>query len=160
MYFVCIRYLQDEDKAKDALQDSFIQAYQKIESYKNTGAFEGWLRRIVVNRCLKEIKKSQKLELLHQEKSQLENSFYEMEEDIDPDILRKILMDALDKLSKIHRTILNLSVVEQLSHKECADILGIKESSSRSQLVRAKQALKNILSEKNENHIISQYYER
>lgn len=161
MYAICMRYLQDDSKAKDALQESFVKAYLNIKLVQDINTFEGWLRRIVVNRCLDEIKKDKEVVNSWFSEPYYDKETYEIEEELDHEELKKLLMKLLAMLPKGYSTIINLIIVERYSHKECADILGIKESTSRSQLVRAKLALRKLIAEmKEEKKIITNYYEK
>ncbi|MCG8574454.1 MAG: RNA polymerase sigma factor [Flavobacteriales bacterium] len=143
LYFTALRYLNDEAEAKDVLQESFVTVYLKIKKYKGKGSFEGWVKRILINNCLQRLKKRNKEELPIGE--YLQHTEQNESEDEQKAELQKRLLQGLKLLPDGFRTILNLYVLENYSHKEIAQLLGIKESSSRSQLNRAKQALKKIL---------------
>lgn len=140
LYYVCLRYLKNDADAQDVLQETFVTAYRKIDSFTGQGSFEGWMRRIAVNHCLSK---------LRIDKKQLESETYESQNSIpeDDDYLQKEetearLLLALKALPDGYRTILNLAVLEDYSHREIAELLNITESTSRSQLMRAKAALK------------------
>ncbi len=142
LYYVCLRYLKNDADAQDALQETFVTAYRKIDSFHGEGSFEGWVRRIAVNQCLAK---------LRLDKSQFETGKVDLEA-IQPiseedDYLQKEeteikLLHALKELPDGYRTIINLFILEDYSHKEISELLHITESTSRSQLTRAKAALK------------------
>lgn len=141
LYYVCLRYLKNDADAQDVLQETFVTAYRKIDSFTGQGSFEGWMRRIAVNHCLSK---------LRIDKKQMESETHNSHQNIIPeedDYLQKEetearLLLALKALPDGYRTILNLAVLEDYSHREIAELLNIKESTSRSQLMRAKAALK------------------
>jgi len=148
LYFLTIRYLKSESEAQDVLQESFVTVFMKIKKYKGNGSFEGWVRRIIVNNCLQRLKKNKKTliskEIEINEISDSDTS-EELELESDNSTLKKELIQAMFKLPDGYRTVLNLYVLEDYTHKEIAQMLNISEGTSRSQLNRAKQALKKIV---------------
>ncbi len=144
---LCIRYLQDRDEAEDAMQDAFVRIFTHISSYKGTGSFEGWAKRIAVNTALTALKARNKL-LFERHTDGLEAIGIPEEEPVtfsSDDILA-----CMKALPVGYRTILNLFLVEEFSHKEIAEKLAITESTSRSQYSRARQALLKLIKEKTE----------
>ena len=159
MFYVCLRYIRDESDAADVLQDAFIQVYHKIETVKDPASFEGWLRRLIVNKCLDFLRaKGKKQEILSEKDVAIEGHTDVELDQGDPEVLRNILFSAIQKLPKGYRIIVNFALVEEYSHKEIADMLGIKESTSRSQLVRARAQLKKILLTQQDHKINESYY--
>lgn len=144
LYYVCLRYLKNEADAQDVLQEAFVTAYHKIDSFSGSGSLEGWIRRIVVNGCLGKLRLDQKTFAFNGE---LRDAIAETDEDTSSEqaATEARLMEALHALPVGYRTILNLAVLEDYSHKEIGELLGISESTSRSQLSRAKTALKDKL---------------
>lgn len=141
MYAVCLRYMGDKDAAEDILQDGFVTLFSKLDSYSGAGSFEGWARKIFVNTALMSLRK----------KDALKNS-----EDVDaarsicsdePSAIQKIghqdLMKMIAALPPGFRTVFNMYVIEGYSHKEIAEALGISETTSRSQLQRARVLLQS-----------------
>lgn len=139
MYAVCLRYMGDKESASDVLQDGFISLFTKLDSYSGEGSFEGWARKIFVNTALMSLRK---------------RDILKQSEDVDaargiagndPSALQKIgykeLMDMIGELPAGFRTVFNLYVLEGYSHKEIAEMLGISEVTSRSQLQRARVML-------------------
>lgn len=139
MMAVCMRYGRHRMEAEDMMQDSFIKVFRFLHQYTFEGSFEGWIRRIVVNTAIKSVgKKSFKNELYGVE--------HVKENYADPEVVSKLgkddLMKILSTLPHGYKTIFNLFVVEGFSHKEISEKLGIQESTSRSQLVKARKMLK------------------
>ncbi len=146
MLTVCRRYTRHEMEAEDILQDALIKVYRNIEKFKFEGSFEGWIRRIVVNTALKNYKKSSV------QKEQIGLESYQ-EGSMDPQVIAKLgeeeLMNLIARLPEGYRVVFNLYVVEGYSHKEIADMLQIQESTSRSQLVKARRMLQEMLIQRN-----------
>lgn len=142
LYYVCLRYLKNDADAQDALQETFVTAYRKIDSFNGLGSFEGWVRRIAVNQCLSKLRIDKKqLESELADDRQIE-PVSEDEDYMQKEETEARLLKALKALPDGYRTILNLAVLEDYSHREIAELLNITESTSRSQLMRAKAALK------------------
>ena len=140
---MCRRYIGDETKSKDVLQDSFIRIFKSFKNYDaDKGSLAGWMRKITVNMALRSLSKKN-LEI-----SALTVDFNE-KFSIAPEIAQKLNHDDLLKvvmtLPEGYRQVFNLSVIEGYSHKEISEMLDIKEVSSRSNLSRAKQILRNKL---------------
>lgn len=141
LYFVCLRYLKDTDDVNDAMQEVFIIIFKKISSYKGEGSFEGWTKRIAVNYCLLVVKRRiTKIELNEDNTGTVEQE--NIDEELDLEKLKEKLEFALLNLPDGFRTIINLFIFEEYSHSEISKKLGISEGTSRSQLSRAKVALK------------------
>jgi RNA polymerase sigma factor (sigma-70 family) len=138
---ICRRYV-GQANAEDVVQDSFIRIFQYLVQYRHDGSFEGWVRRVCVNTCIRYLEKSKRLQL----DFGLENM---PEHAIEPDAIAMLgadeLMGLIDKLPDGYRTVFNLSVIEGFHHKEIASLLGIEESSSRSQLTKARKYLQRSL---------------
>ena len=135
---VCSRYIADDDEVKDVLQDAFIKIFQSMDrfSYRGEGSLKAWMTRIVVNDALKSLRRKKPLPL--------SPVLSDITEDEEPDFGRvplDILQGMIRKLPEGYRTVFNLFVFEDKSHKEIASLLGIKENSSASQLHHAKAQL-------------------
>ena len=152
MMAVCMRYSRDEDTAQEVLQLSFIKVFDKLEKYDFNGSFEGWVRRIVVNSAIDHIRKSNRDPF-----SSSEDYLYVDEQEIDLDegsegdveLKAAEAMKALQLLSPAYQAVFNLYVIENYTHKEVAEILGISEGTSKSNLAKAKKKLQEILLSKN-----------
>ena len=136
MFPICIRYIGDRDQAADVLQDGFITLFTKMKDYKGEGSFEGWARRVFVTTALMALRKkdalmmSDELDTVRGMKaetvSQTQNIGY------------KELMKLVMTLPPGFRTVFNMYSIEGYSHKEIAEMLGISETTSRTQLSRAR----------------------
>lgn len=139
---VCRRYAKDDSMAKDILQETLLRIFSNIGKYEPTGSFEAWMRRIAVRRSLQWLEKScfqhetQPLEMPDNQVLEPEINQYLSSEDI---------MKLVLELSPGYRAVFNMYVVEGYSHQEIAEILGISENTSRSQLARARQLLQQKL---------------
>ncbi len=139
LFTVCRRYTIDDASAKDVLQESLLLIFNKIHLYKPIGSFEAWMRKITV-RCA--------LDWLNRKSNKRNAYALELEESLvaeEPEILVKLEVEQLITLIRTlpegYRNVLNLYSIEGYSHKEIAEVLGISESSSRSQLTRARRYL-------------------
>jgi RNA polymerase sigma-70 factor (ECF subfamily) len=123
----------------------FFKVYSQIESYSGIGNFEGWIRRIMVNECLMTLRKVQPL-IFPGDEAQIpdQSDGFNIESDIS---VREIL-ELLDQLPPGYRTVFNLYVLEGFKHIEIADILGISINTSKSQLILAKEKLRNLMKSK------------
>jgi len=151
MLSLCVRYASDRDVARDVLQDGFYKVFTKIGDYSGTGSFEGWMRRIFVTTALEQLRKKRFLPII----SEYEESI----EDTDASAFERLSADDLHRciagLPNGFRMVFNLYAVEGYSHTEIAEMLQIKEATSRSQFMRARQIL-----QKNVQQFISQENER
>ena len=141
MFAVCIRYAGDRTVAEDLLQDGFVTLFSKLESYKGDGSFEGWARRIFINTCLMYLRKKDALKM-SDELEEARNITSGTSSQIE-DIGYKELIKIIGGLPDGFRTVFNLYVIEGMSHKEIAGLLGITETTSRTQLSRARSWLQN-----------------
>lgn len=146
MMGVCMRYVNDYETARDLLHDGFIKVFTHIASFQGEGSFEGWLRRVFVTTALEYLRKN---DVLRESYDIATNYNLQTEEET---IIERISADELraiiGTLPPGFRTVFNLYAVEGYSHKEIGKMLGITESTSRSQFARAK----NILKQKIEAH--------
>ena len=135
---VCSRYIPDDDMVKDILQESFIKIFQSMDrfSYRGEGSLKAWMTRIVVNDSLKLLRRKKTLPL-----SPTLTEPMDEEEPAFADVPLDVIQGMIRKLPDGYRTVFNLYVFEDKSHKEIASLLGIKENSSASQLFHAKSLL-------------------
>ncbi|MBQ0044971.1 MAG: sigma-70 family RNA polymerase sigma factor [Bacteroidales bacterium] len=146
MLSVCLRYVGNRATAEDLLQDGFVVLFSKLDTYKGDGSFEGWARKIFVNTALMYLRKKDALKM----SDDLENA-RELSSDMTTqmqDIGYKELMKLITELPPGFRTVFNMYVIEGYSHKEIADELGITETTSRTQLSRARIWLQNKIAER------------
>ncbi len=150
MLGVCRRYVNnDPDTAQDLLQEGFVKLFTHIGSYKGEGSFAGWVRRIFVTTSLEYLRQNNVFKL----NVPVEDCAL-MEDDMNPSVLSKIsadeLYDCIARLPAGYGTVFNLYVVEGYSHSEIAAMLNIKESTSQSQLTRARKILQKMITSVNE----------
>ena len=146
MLSVCLRYMKNTEQAEDALQDGFIKVFRYLKSYENTGALEGWIRRIIVNTCLDELKKNKKLLLnvsVEEVEYKLESNDFVKEQMMADDLLKLI-----QSMPEGYRVIFNMFAIEGYAHQEIATKLGISESTSKSQYLRARGYLRERIEKK------------
>jgi RNA polymerase sigma-70 factor (ECF subfamily) len=138
MMGICMRYAGSRDEALDLLHEAFIKIFQNISRYKAGTSLGAWMRTIVVNTCIDHYRKNAR-----RRTEDIEN-VHTVSTD-DPDVLSNLteqeIMDAVQQLSPAYRAVFNLFVVEGYSHKEIGDALDITESTSRSNLVKARLKL-------------------
>src|SRR5690554_5783260 len=150
MMGVCMRYIKDHDSAQEVVQKCFIKVFDRLEEFDFKGSFEGWVRRIMVNGSIDAIRSKRRQPFTTDEEYLFNESYSIQEHDIDEDITKikaEQAMRAIQQLSPSYRAVFNLYVIENYSHKEIAQILGISEGTSKSNLAKAKQNLRKILSE-------------
>ena len=143
MLSVCYRFAQHREDAEDMLQEAFIKIFTQMHTFQNKGAFEGWIRRIVVHTCINFLKKYKKFN----EHTDIDyaKTLYVKEETIPSIMQAKQVVECIRLLPLGYRTVLNLYAIEGFSHKEVGEMLEIGESTSRSQYTRAKAMLESIL---------------
>jgi RNA polymerase sigma-70 factor (ECF subfamily) len=139
MMAVCKRYLGNSTDAEDTLMEGFMKVYTKIDAFQGQGSFEGWIRRIITNEALMKIRKNNLYKTI------------DIEETWDLSIPENALMNLqVEEIEELindmpigYRTVFNLYAIEGYSHKEIADLLGISEGTSKSQLSRARVILQS-----------------
>jgi len=151
MLAVCMRYLSDRDSAQEILQVSFLKVFDKLEFFDFTGSLEGWIRRIVTNTAIDHLRKAKKDPFLSdQDNDFVAGSADPMVEAEHTELLElkgQVAIEAIGKLSPAYRAVFNLYVIEEHTHKEIAEILGISEGTSKSNLAKAKMNLQRLLKE-------------
>lgn len=142
MYAVCLRYTSNAEEAQDILQEGFIKVFKKLDSFRSEGSFEGWVRRIFVNTAIEHFRRKRYLmPVTEKEENTIEGKYTSALDDL----AEKDVMTLIQELSPGYRTVFNLYVVEGYTHKEIADMLGISEGTSKSQLSRAKVILQDMV---------------
>ncbi|HBF88492.1 MAG TPA: hypothetical protein DDX39_07615 [Bacteroidales bacterium] len=143
MYGICLRFARVEGEADDIMQEGFVKVFTKLDTFRHEGSLEGWVRRIIVNTAISYIKK---------------NSDYKVEVDLNnigeteivedeaiSNLSKEELIKMIQLLPERKRMVFNLYVYEGYCHKEIAEMLDITESTSKAQLSKAKQILKEKL---------------
>jgi RNA polymerase sigma-70 factor (ECF subfamily) len=142
MYAVCLRYAGNTEEAEDILQEGFIKIFKKLDSFRNEGSFEGWIRRIFVNTAIEHFRRKRYLQpVTEKEENTLEGNYLSVLDNL----AERDIMELVQQLSPGYRTVFNMYVVEGYTHKEIGDMLGISEGTSKSQLSRAKVILQDMV---------------
>ncbi|MDR1673248.1 MAG: RNA polymerase sigma factor [Bacteroidales bacterium] len=149
MFAVCMRYCRNRDEAADVLHDGFVTVFTKIGQFRNEGSFEGWVRRIFVNHAVERFRNTAKFVLLDNiedvgymlaaPEPEAEWTAYQLSE--------AELLGLINALPQQYKVVFNMYVLEGLSHKEISGMLGISESTSRSNLLRARGILQKQVNE-------------
>jgi RNA polymerase sigma-70 factor (ECF subfamily) len=138
LFAVCLKYSPNYHEAEDNLQDAFLTIFERIEQFKGKGSFEGWMKRIAINTVLQKYRKKKIFHLSNEEQIE-EEEVVEVENNQVPlDFLLKIVQE----LPNRYRLVFNMYVLDDYSHKEIADSVGISVGTSKSNLARARGILK------------------
>lgn len=137
LFVLCLKYCRNEEEAEDNLHNAFIQIFTTISSYKNTGSFEGWMKRITINKAIDSYKKTIQLVPI-KEDLYADTGVTDSETDIAVDQILELVQQLPDQ----YRLVFSLYELDDYSHKEIAEMLSISESTSKSNLHRAKLILK------------------
>lgn len=138
MMGVCMRYSKTRQEAEDMLQEGFIKVFTHLEDFGHEGSFEGWMRKIMINTTLKNnLKKQIQVEELNIETTREDGS----EPEIFSHLSEEELVKIISELPEGYKMVFNLYAIEGYSHKEIGEMLQIEESTSRSQLVKARRML-------------------
>lgn len=143
MYGICLRYSSDAETAQDLLHDGFIKVFTHVVSYEGKGSFEGWMKRVFINLALETIRKD-KIKKQYSEDIENLSDLDDIRDNSEDDIARiseAELMRMVQELPQGYRSVFNLYAIEEYSHKEISEALGIAEGTSRSQYIRARLLL-------------------
>ena len=136
LFALCLKYSRNYQEAQDNLQNGFITIFNKIEQYNFKGSFEGWLKRIVINTALQTYREKDVLNLITEEVTD------EVEIEVDEEqVSLEFLLKLIQELPNRYRLVFNLYVLDEYSHREIANMLGISEGTSKSNLARARYIL-------------------
>lgn len=142
MYNTSLRIVNDTMEAEDIMQESFLSAFEKIDTYSGTVSFGAWLKKIVINRSLDMLNKRKAIfEDIDTHTGIRDSSSEETTHKEELDVKIEEVKDAINRLPDGYRVILTLYLLEGYDHDEIGEILNINSSTSRSQLSRAKQKL-------------------
>ena len=152
MLGVSMRYSRDRDSAEEVLQEGFIKIFEKLDRFDYKGSFEGWMRRIMANTAIDSIRKSKKDPILTDNDEDFKLGAEDaivLKEELDfVGLKAEIALEAIGSLSPAYKAVFNLYVIEDYTHREIAEILGISEGTSKSNLSKAKLNLQKVLKEK------------
>jgi RNA polymerase sigma factor (sigma-70 family) len=149
MFNVCYRMMNKREEAEDLLQDSFTDAIQRLHSFRYDSTFGHWLKRIVVNNCINELKRKKADLNFFDDMGWFENKEEEKEEAYGNGLTTENVKKAMEQLPGGSRMIFSLYLLEGYDHVEISQILNISESNSKSQYMRAKRKIKEILNTDN-----------
>lgn len=146
MFGICLRFTRNNDEAKEVLQDGFIRVFRNLHTFRSEGTLEGWIRRIIIHNAINFVKSKGKFGV----ETELENT--DCHATFADEILSKLAVDELlviiRQLPKGYQTIFNLYVNDGMTHKEIGELLGISEETSKSQLFRARNRIRQIMKER------------
>ena len=147
MLAVCLRYAQSNDEAEDILSEGFMKVFSSIGSYRNEGSFEGWMKRIMINHALNQFRKNRKSPFLEDIDTINETEISVDENPVSDHspVSAEVLTKLIQQLPRGYQMVFNLYVFEEYSHKEIADMLQISESTSKTQLLKARKMLRKRL---------------
>lgn len=143
MFTVACRYLEDIEEAKDAMQEGFLKAFININKYEPTATFGAWLKRIIINQCLDTLKK-RRLDMVDNTVETLQV----IDDDnwqFDITIIKADILLAIQRLKDKYKVVVKLYLIEGYDHEEISEILNIPVKTSRTQLRRGKQKLRELL---------------
>jgi len=145
MYNICYRMMNNKEEAEDILQESFTEAFMKLDSFRYESAFGVWLKRIVINKCINSLKRK-KAELILTDNLPDTDDTVNGEDNLDTRTLKvRDVQKAMEKLPQGYRVIFSLYLIEGYDHSEISQIMGVSESTSKSQYSRARQKIKELL---------------
>lgn len=151
MYSVCLRYARNTEEAQDVLHDGFLKVFSCLDEYKGTGSLEGWIRRIMVRTAINNYRVyDNRYFIIEDSEEILETEGISVEDSISADEL----MAHINALPDGYRIIFNMYVIEGYKHNEIAELLGISESTSKTQLMKARK----VLMKKINKHIYEKTY--
>jgi RNA polymerase sigma factor (sigma-70 family) len=146
MYNICYRMMNDTEEARDMLQEGFVDAFRRLETFRFESAFGAWLKKIVINKCINTLEKRR----ITWADEEVTDSFADMatEDQIDEEELQmsvERVKKAMNRLPEGARVIFSLYLLEGYDHTEISEILHISESTSKTQFMRARQMVKEIM---------------
>lgn len=140
MFSVCLRYAKDTEQAEDILQDGFVKVFNKLKDFKQDGSLEGWIRRIMVNTALDQIRKNNRelCDISTDEVAfKIEGTDHAFES-----LMAEDLMKLIQAMPEGYKVVFNLFAIEGFTHQEIANQLGVSENTSKSQYSRARAYLR------------------
>lgn len=140
LYPVCLKYCRSHAEAEDHMHDVFITIFESIKKYNGKGSFEGWMKRIAINKAIDNYKKNKTFELQYQKEISLSEDVSIVEEELP--VSFNTIMSIIQELPQQYRIVFNLYELDGYPHKQIARMLAISESTSKSNLHRAKVILK------------------
>lgn len=153
MMNVCYRYSKKPEDAEDLLQDGFVKVFTNLKRYDFKGSLEGWIRRIMVNTAIDFYRKNKNVFFVDEDGDYtLETAKVESADHIYSQFGVDEIMNAIQQLSPVYQTVFNMYVIDGFKHKEIAEQLNINEGTSKSNLAKAKNNLRDILTKREKTH--------
>ena len=149
MLSICRQYLKNTDIAEEVMLSGFLKVFTNLDSYKSQGSFEGWIRRIMVNESISKLRREKKLQF--NDAAEIENSIEHVayiETELEANEIQKLI----DSLPEGYKTVFVLYAVEGYKHSEIAELLQISESTSKSQLFKARKLLQSKIKQNNSSY--------
>jgi len=146
MYYTCYQMMNSKEEAEDMLQESFSEAFMKLNKFRFESTFGTWLKRIVVNKCINEIKRK-KTDLYFSDSMEIYEE-HQTEDETTPELSVSAIKAAMAHLPEGSRVIFQLYLLEGYDHKEIGEILGVSVSNSKSQYMMAKRKIKELLKDR------------
>jgi len=142
LFTLCLKYSKNYAESEDNLQDAFLTIFSKIKQYDGKGSFEGWMKRVVINTALQRYRKASVLDVIK------DDDFVEEIVDLEVDhVSLEFLLEIIQELPDKYRLVFNLYVLDGFSHKEIAGMLNVSVGTSKSNLSRARNILKERIEE-------------
>lgn len=147
MFYTCCNMMHSREEAEDMLQEAFSEAFMTLERFRFESTFGTWLKRIVVNKCINEIKRK-KTDLVFSDDMGHFEGHYQDDDDSLTNLNIEMIKEAMNELPNGGRVIFQLYLLEGYDHREIAQILNVSESNSKSQYMRAKNRIKEVLKDR------------
>lgn len=144
MFGTALRLVNDRQRAEELMHDGFLEAFRKLDRFRGESTFGAWLKRIVINKCLDEVRRFSPEWVSWEDHAQDQESIQESVAEI-PTVTRDMVTKAIADLPEGYRLVVSLYLIEGYDHDEIAGIMNISASTSRSQLARARQRLRTVL---------------
>ena len=157
LFTCCKRYIKNNEDAEECLMNGYLKIFKSIKTFEgdSVASFYGWMKKIIINECLMKLRKKNELLFIEMDDS-IMDAF--MEPDVIAEINAKEIYALIQELPAGYKSIFNLYVVDQLTHKEIATLLKINEGTSKSQLNKARAYLKRLMN--NQNNINNEFRKR
>ncbi|HPE82742.1 MAG: RNA polymerase sigma factor [Aequorivita sp.] len=146
MLGVCRQYLKNNDLAEEVMLSGFFKMFTHLKDFKNEGSFEGWIRRIMVNESISQLRKDKKLHFISE--TEIENTA-EHSTFIETELEEADIQKMIDSLPDGYKTVFILYAVEGYKHSEIGELLQINENTSKTQLFKARKMLQNMVKQQN-----------
>lgn len=156
MLGVCMRYCKNRGDAEDVMQDGFLKVFSQVHKFRHEGSFEGWIKRIMINAAIDNYQSNLRLSFIQESVNlgQIQEPVDNEENDLPAgmNIPKEKLMAMIQELPDGYRMVFNLYAIEGIGHKDIASMLGISESTSKTQLLKARKVLRRKIESIVENY--------